>query len=128
MSSSSEESGDCASEEDELDRVDTMPVRDTSCQTSIDKLMLKHKSKSGSPEKTNRKVMTVKYLLGELKALVANQGEWSEIAASAISVPQCFCQTAKQTGYRLTSCVPDSLTVCFTDSLSKSLTPTSSTK
>ncbi|KAK3575462.1 hypothetical protein QTP86_026846 [Hemibagrus guttatus] len=72
-SSSSEESGDCMSEEDELDRVDTMPVRDTSCQTSIDKHtgMLKHKS--GSPEKTARKVMTVKYLLGELKALVANQ-------------------------------------------------------
>ncbi|XP_026789280.3 coiled-coil domain-containing protein 14 [Pangasianodon hypophthalmus] len=75
VSSSSEESGDCMSEEDELDRVDTMPVRDTSCQTSVDKhtVMLKHKSKSGSPEKTARKVMTVKYLLGELKALVANQ-------------------------------------------------------
>lgn len=87
MSSSSEESGDCMSEEDELDSVDTMPVRDTSCQT---KLMLKHKSKPASPEKTARKVMTVKYLLGELKALVANQGEWCEIAASAISVLQYF--------------------------------------
>ncbi|KAF4080181.1 hypothetical protein AMELA_G00167500 [Ameiurus melas] len=75
VSSSSEESGDCMSEEDELDRVDIMPVRDTSCQTSIDKhtVMLKHNSKSGSPVKTARKVMTVKYLLGELKALVANQ-------------------------------------------------------
>ncbi|XP_053353806.1 coiled-coil domain-containing protein 14 isoform X1 [Clarias gariepinus] len=75
VSSLSEESGDCMSEEDELDRVDTMPVRDTSCQSSIDKraVMLKHKSKSGSPEKTARKVLTVKYLLGELKALVANQ-------------------------------------------------------
>lgn len=76
------------SEEDELDRVDTMPVRDTSCQTSVDKLMLKHKSMSGSPEKTTRKVMTVKYLLGELKALVANQGEWCEIDAKALSVVQ----------------------------------------
>lgn len=87
------------SEEDELDRVDTLPVRDTSCQTSIDKhtVMLKHKSKSGSPEKTARKVITVKYLLGELKALVSNQGEWCEIAASAISVLRYFCQTAKQT-------------------------------
>lgn len=79
VSSSSEDSGDCMSEEDELDRVDTMPVRDTSCQTSV----VKCKSKSGSPEKTARKVMTVKYLLGELKALVANQGEWCEIDTAA---------------------------------------------
>lgn len=75
VSSSSEESGDCTSEEDELDRVDTMPVRDTSCQTSKDKHTVSVKHKSGSPEKTARKVMTVKYLLGELKALVANQGK-----------------------------------------------------
>lgn len=68
------------SKEDELDRVDIMPVRDTSCQTSIDKHTgkLTHKSKAGSPEITARKVMTVKYLLGELKALVANQGETCE--------------------------------------------------
>lgn len=87
------------SEEDELDRVDTMPVRDTSCQTSIDKhtVMLKYNSKSGSPVKTARKVMTVKYLLGELKALVANQGEWCEIAVSAISVLLYVSQPAKRT-------------------------------
>lgn len=91
MSSSSEESGDCMSEEDELDRVDTLPVRDTNCHTSIDKHAVKHKSKSGSPEKTARKVITVKYLLGELKALVSNQGEWCEIA---VSVLRYFCQTA----------------------------------
>lgn len=102
VSSSSEESGDCMSEDDELDRVDTMPVRDTSCQTSIDKhtVMLKYNSKSGSPVKTARKVMTVKYLLGELKALVANQGEWCEIAVSAvsaISVLLYVSQPAKQT-------------------------------
>ncbi|XP_036425334.1 coiled-coil domain-containing protein 14 [Colossoma macropomum] len=65
---SSEESGGCTSEEDELAGVDTTPVRDTSCQTS----MKKHTVQS-SPEKTARKVMTVKYLLGELKTLVANQ-------------------------------------------------------
>ncbi|TSK62671.1 Coiled-coil domain-containing protein 14 [Bagarius yarrelli] len=70
--SSSEESGDCMSEED---RVDTMPVRDTNCQTSVDMRpgILKNKRISGSPEKTARKVLTVKYLLGELKMLVANQ-------------------------------------------------------
>uniref|UniRef100_A0AAR2JLQ9 Coiled-coil domain containing 14 n=1 Tax=Pygocentrus nattereri TaxID=42514 RepID=A0AAR2JLQ9_PYGNA len=65
---SSEESGGCTSEEDELAGVDTTPVRDTSCQTSMNK----HAVQS-SPEKTARKVMTVKYLLGELKTLVANQ-------------------------------------------------------
>ncbi|KAL7826001.1 hypothetical protein SRHO_G00337390 [Serrasalmus rhombeus] len=65
---SSEESGGCTSEEDELAGVDTTPVRDTSCQTSMNK----HAVQS-SPEKTTRKVMTVKYLLGELKTLVANQ-------------------------------------------------------
>ncbi|KAL7890737.1 hypothetical protein AOLI_G00002130 [Acnodon oligacanthus] len=65
---SSEESGGCTSEEDELAGVDTTPVRDTSCQTSMNK----HTVQS-SPEKTARKVMTVKYLLGELKTLVANQ-------------------------------------------------------
>lgn len=66
------------SEVDELDRVDTMPVRDTSCQTSIEKHTGILKRQSGSPDKTARKVMTVRYLLGELKALVANQGEWCE--------------------------------------------------
>ncbi|KAL6455922.1 hypothetical protein MHYP_G00357730 [Metynnis hypsauchen] len=65
---SSEESGGCTSEEDDLAGVDITPVRDTSCQTSMNK----HTVQS-SPERTARKVMTVKYLLGELKTLVANQ-------------------------------------------------------
>ncbi|XP_062852965.1 coiled-coil domain-containing protein 14 [Trichomycterus rosablanca] len=74
-SSSSEESGDCTSEDEDLNGVDTMPVRDTSCQTSMEKHIVKlnNKSKPASPEKTARKVMTVRYLLGELKAIVANQ-------------------------------------------------------
>ncbi|XP_072538956.1 coiled-coil domain-containing protein 14 [Salminus brasiliensis] len=72
---SSDECGGCSSEEDELAFVDTTPVRDTSCQTSINKppVTLNQKGKLSSPEKTARKVMTVKYLLGELKTLVANQ-------------------------------------------------------
>ncbi|KAI4889794.1 hypothetical protein NFI96_030815, partial [Prochilodus magdalenae] len=72
---SSEESGGCTSEEDELTVVDTTPVRDTSCQTSMNRhtVMLNHEGKLPSPEKTARKVMTVRYLLGELKTLVANQ-------------------------------------------------------
>ncbi|KAK1798871.1 hypothetical protein P4O66_007149 [Electrophorus voltai] len=72
---SSEDSGGCTSEEDELEGVDVMPVRDTSCQTSRDRhtVMLSQKNKLPSPEKTARKVKTVKYLLGELKTLVAHQ-------------------------------------------------------
>uniref|UniRef100_A0A8B9HZJ1 Coiled-coil domain containing 14 n=1 Tax=Astyanax mexicanus TaxID=7994 RepID=A0A8B9HZJ1_ASTMX len=72
---SSDECGGCSSEEDELTLVDTTPVRDTSCQTSINNpiLMPSQKGKTSSPEKTAKKVMTVKYLLGELKTLVANQ-------------------------------------------------------
>ncbi|XP_030637708.1 coiled-coil domain-containing protein 14 [Chanos chanos] len=71
---SSEDSAGSTSEEEDHDGVDTMPVRDTSCQTSADhQKVFQHKTKSTSPEKTARKVMTVKYLLGELKTLVANQ-------------------------------------------------------
>ncbi|XP_043097053.1 coiled-coil domain-containing protein 14 isoform X2 [Puntigrus tetrazona] len=59
----------------EVDGVDTTaPVRDMSHDTSNEKLTgLCNKVKPASPEKTAQKVMTVKYLLGELKTLVANQ-------------------------------------------------------
>lgn len=63
-----------AEDEDEKDGMDKTPVRDISCQTSYEKLTV-HKVKPVSPEKTAQKVMTLKYLLGELKTLVANQGE-----------------------------------------------------
>lgn len=63
-------------EDDIKDGMDTTPVRDISCETSNEKLtVLNHNAKPTSPEKTTQKVMTVKYLLGELKTLVANQGE-----------------------------------------------------
>ncbi|XP_076871788.1 coiled-coil domain-containing protein 14 isoform X2 [Brachyhypopomus gauderio] len=89
---SSEESRGCSSEEEEeeeLEGVDVMPVRDTSGQTSMDRrtVMLNHKNKSPSPEKTGRKVMTVKYLLGELKTLVANQD--SEAVRLISEVEEC---------------------------------------
>ncbi|KAK9972959.1 hypothetical protein ABG768_023713 [Culter alburnus] len=61
-----------AEDEDEKDGMDKTPVRDISCQTSYEKLTV-HKVKPVSPEKTAQKVMTLKYLLGELKTLVANQ-------------------------------------------------------
>lgn len=65
---------DNGSAEDEMEKhgKDITPVRDISCQTSTETLTaLTHKTKA-SPEKTAQKVMTVKYLLGELKTLVAN--------------------------------------------------------
>lgn len=60
------------SEEENLDGVDMAPVRDTSCQTSFDKDILK--PKKTCLQKTAQKVKTVKYLLGELKALLTDQG------------------------------------------------------
>ncbi|CAJ0940731.1 unnamed protein product [Ranitomeya imitator] len=44
------------------------PVRDISCQTSFSK----HKK---TPEKTEKKIQTVKYLLGDIKSLVADRGD-----------------------------------------------------
>ncbi|XP_077055673.1 coiled-coil domain-containing protein 14 isoform X2 [Siphateles boraxobius] len=67
-------SEESAEDEDDKDGMDNTPVRDISCQTSYEKLtVLSHKVKPTSPEKTAQKVVTVKYLLGELKTLVANQ-------------------------------------------------------
>lgn len=71
---SAEKGSTGAEDEDEKDGMDKTPVRDISCQTSYEKLTV-HKVKPISPEKTAQKVMTLKYLLGELKTLVANQGE-----------------------------------------------------
>ncbi|KAK7154918.1 hypothetical protein R3I93_009766 [Phoxinus phoxinus] len=67
-------SEESAEDEDEKDGMDNTPVRDISCQTSYEKLTVpSHKVKPTSPEKTAQNVVTVKYLLGELKTLVANQ-------------------------------------------------------
>lgn len=68
-----EHSEDMVSEEDELDVLDVSPVKDTSCKTSCVKKVLKSRKKS--PEETAHKVRTVKYLMGELRALVTDQGE-----------------------------------------------------
>ncbi|XP_069840917.1 coiled-coil domain-containing protein 14 [Dendropsophus ebraccatus] len=59
------ESDDTSGEEDEA--AAAASVREISCQTSF----TKHKK---SPEKTEKKIKTVKYLLGEIKSLVADQG------------------------------------------------------
>ncbi|XP_031414870.1 coiled-coil domain-containing protein 14 isoform X2 [Clupea harengus] len=60
------------SDEDEVDRVDTTPVRDSDSQSGTGTPAVL-KAKPLSPEKTAKKVMTLQYLLGELKALVVNQ-------------------------------------------------------
>ncbi|NWV96007.1 CCD14 protein, partial [Machaerirhynchus nigripectus] len=68
-----EHSEDMVSEEDELNVLDVSPVRDISCKTSYMKKVLK--SRKESPEETAHKVRTVKYLMGELRALVTDQGD-----------------------------------------------------
>lgn len=68
-----EHSEDMGSEEDELNVLDVSPVKDTSCKTSYVKKVLK--SRKESPEETAHKVRTVKYLMGELRALVTDEGE-----------------------------------------------------
>ncbi|XP_006258726.3 coiled-coil domain-containing protein 14 isoform X1 [Alligator mississippiensis] len=75
------------SEEEDLNMLDIAPVRDTSCQTSFEKKVLKHKK--ASPEKTAQKVKTVKYLLGELKALVEDQDD-SEILRLISEIDGCI--------------------------------------
>uniref|UniRef100_A0A8C2JWS7 Coiled-coil domain containing 14 n=1 Tax=Cyprinus carpio TaxID=7962 RepID=A0A8C2JWS7_CYPCA len=73
-SEESSKEGGTNAEKDQKDGLDITPFRDISCETSNEKLtILSHKAKPTSPEKTSQKVMTVKYLLGELKTLVANQ-------------------------------------------------------
>ncbi|XP_051997045.1 coiled-coil domain-containing protein 14-like isoform X2 [Xyrauchen texanus] len=72
-----EEGGGSTSTEEkdeEHNGVDTTPVRDISCQTSKEKLIdVSLEDKPTTPEKTALKVRTVKFMLGELKTLVANQ-------------------------------------------------------
>ncbi|XP_067995114.1 coiled-coil domain-containing protein 14 isoform X2 [Melanerpes formicivorus] len=64
---------DTVNEGNELNVVDISPVRDTSCKTNFVKKVLK--SRKESPEETAHKVKTVKYLLGELRALVTDHDD-----------------------------------------------------
>lgn len=68
-----EHTDDMVSEEGELNGLDIAPVRDTSCKTSFVKKVIK--SRKESPEEAAHKITTVKYLLGELRALITDQGE-----------------------------------------------------
>ncbi|KAM4626741.1 coiled-coil domain-containing protein 14 [Discoglossus pictus] len=65
------ETDETSSEEDDGSSLDFAPVREASCQTSFDNNIFK--PRRSSPEKMEKKIKTVKYLLGEIKALVADQ-------------------------------------------------------
>ncbi|NXU38358.1 CCD14 protein, partial [Drymodes brunneopygia] len=82
-----EHSEDMVSEEDELNVLDLSPVKDTSCKTSYMKKVLK--SRNESPEETAHKVRTVKYLMGELRALVTDQGD-SEMLRLMSEIEDCI--------------------------------------
>ncbi|NXD71947.1 CCD14 protein, partial [Eolophus roseicapillus] len=70
---SEEHSEDMVNKEDELNVLDVAPVRDASCKTSSVNEVLK--CREGSPEETAHQVKTVKYLLGELRALITDQDD-----------------------------------------------------
>ncbi|XP_036401710.1 coiled-coil domain-containing protein 14 [Megalops cyprinoides] len=53
--------------------VNDTPVKDTSCQTSFEKCVVHPEAENTSPGKTAKKIMTLKNLLGDLKAIVAGQ-------------------------------------------------------
>ncbi|NXA38430.1 CCD14 protein, partial [Eudromia elegans] len=84
---SEEQSETAISEEEELNVLDVAPVRDTSYQKSFCKKVLKPKRES--PEKTAHKVRTVKYLLGELRALIAGQDD-SEMLRLMSEIEDCI--------------------------------------
>ncbi|XP_010137492.1 PREDICTED: coiled-coil domain-containing protein 14, partial [Buceros rhinoceros silvestris] len=81
-----EHSEDVVSEDDELNIIDVAPVRDTSCKTRFVKQVLK--SRKESPGETAHKVKTVKYLLGELRALITEQDD-SEMLRLMSEIEDC---------------------------------------
>ncbi|XP_010153232.1 PREDICTED: coiled-coil domain-containing protein 14, partial [Eurypyga helias] len=70
---SEEDREDMVSDEDEMNVLDVAPVRDKSCKVNFVKKV--QKTRIESPEETDHKVKTVKYLLGELRALVTDQDD-----------------------------------------------------
>ncbi|XP_065493834.1 coiled-coil domain-containing protein 14 isoform X3 [Caloenas nicobarica] len=84
--SAEEHTEDTVSEEDELNGLDIAPVRDTSCKTSFVKKVIK--SRKESPEEGAHKVTTVKYLLGQLRALITDQDD-SEMLRLMSEIEDC---------------------------------------
>ncbi|XP_069472771.1 coiled-coil domain-containing protein 14 [Ambystoma mexicanum] len=71
--SSGQQSDGTSSDEENFNRLDVAPVRDTSCQTSFDKNALNNKRTS--PHTNAQKLNKVKYLLAEIKALASDQDD-----------------------------------------------------
>ncbi|NXK84089.1 CCD14 protein, partial [Amazona guildingii] len=70
---SEEHCEDMVNDKDELNVLDVAPVRDASCKTtSVNEVL---KCGEESPEETAHQVKTVKYLLGELRALITDQDD-----------------------------------------------------
>ncbi|KFQ09078.1 Coiled-coil domain-containing protein 14, partial [Leptosomus discolor] len=84
---SEEHSEDTVDEDDQLNVLDIAPVRETSCKTSFVKKVLK--SRKEDPEETAHKVNTVKYLLGELRALITDQDD-SEMLRLMNEIEDCI--------------------------------------
>ncbi|NXA11412.1 CCD14 protein, partial [Sapayoa aenigma] len=84
---SEEHSEDLFSEEEEWNVFDTAPERDTSCKTGCVKKVLR--SRKESPEETAHKVKTVKYLMGELRELIADQDD-SEMLRLVGEIEDCM--------------------------------------
>ncbi|KAJ1190220.1 hypothetical protein NDU88_006958 [Pleurodeles waltl] len=86
--SSREQSEISSSEEEDVNGLDVAPVRDTSCQTSFEKTAFQ--TKKTSPQKTAQKVNKVKYLLGEIKALISDQDD-SEVQRLIAELEESVC-------------------------------------
>ncbi|NXI55888.1 CCD14 protein, partial [Chloroceryle aenea] len=84
---SEEHSEDIINREDEVNVFDIALEKDTSCKTSFVKKVVK--SRQESPEETARKVKTVKYLLGELRALITDQDD-SEMLRLMSEIEDCI--------------------------------------
>ncbi|XP_064307270.1 coiled-coil domain-containing protein 14 isoform X1 [Phalacrocorax carbo] len=85
--STSEEHSEDTVSEDELNVLEIAPVRDTNSKSSFVKKVLK--SRKESPEETAHKVKTVKYLLGELRALITDQDD-SEMLRLMSEIEDCI--------------------------------------
>ncbi|XP_061326415.1 coiled-coil domain-containing protein 14 isoform X1 [Pezoporus flaviventris] len=103
---SEEHHEDMVKKEDELNVLDVAPVRDASCKaSSVNEVP---KCREESPEETAHQVKTVKYLLGELRALVTDQDDsemlrlMSEIEDSVSLLPAVVGSTNVQAEIALT--------------------------
>ncbi|NXI42079.1 CCD14 protein, partial [Galbula dea] len=84
---SEEHSEDMVTEKDKLNVLNIAQVKETNCKTNFVKKVLK--SRKESLEETAHKVKTVKYLLGELRALITDQDN-SEMLRLISEIEDCI--------------------------------------